>query len=237
MKFLTLTRAVLTKMVHNAQAVHLIKSYDVESAQVWEAIRATTATYYDFPNIKVGRLLLIAPDAGFSNPSGKAWNEATALYTQSGYMTNRGIWFISIGSGVEPENELHEPVANPLEVRIHRGLKTIRGFVRSSLSTGPAAAVMSALSHPASKVQTWVGYTWEFASGSLPGQAERLKVLARESHETHLDMRKRPRLSSMDAALAKLHYYRLDLKLPPECFEYGAWKTKEDVLKTTFSPK
>jgi hypothetical protein len=223
-------------MVHNTQAVHLIKSYDVESGQVWEAIRATTAAYYDFPNITVGRLKLIAPDAGFSNPSGKAWIEATTLYPQQAYGTNRGIWFVSIGSGVEPENALHVPAPNAWELRIHSRLTATRLSVKKALSGSQAQGVITAIGQGATTVQTWAGYGWEFARGSLPGRSERLGVLAHDIHTRDMEMRKRIRRSFMDQSFGKLHYYRLDLRLEHEHFEHDAWR-HQGLLKPIFSRK
>ncbi|KIM23636.1 hypothetical protein M408DRAFT_252539 [Serendipita vermifera MAFF 305830] len=124
--------AVLTKMAHSIQSVHVLKSYEAEAGEVWEVIRATTASYYDFPNIKVNRLVLLGPDSGFNNPAEKAWNEAVRLYPQR----VRGVWFISIGSGVHHENKLHPPVkeALPWENKLLAGM--IREFKHGRATAG-----------------------------------------------------------------------------------------------------
>jgi hypothetical protein len=99
-------------MSDNTESAHLVKSYDIQSGKTWEAIRAVTASRYNFPCVKVGRQLLFAAETGFSNPTGVAWNEARKQYPPPKrrnvvYPPTRGICLISIGSGTRPPIQLH----------------------------------------------------------------------------------------------------------------------------------
>jgi hypothetical protein len=99
-------------MSDNTESAHLVKSYDIQSGKTWEAIRAVTASRYNFPCVKVGSHSLFAAETGFSNPTGVAWSEARERYPPSKrrnvvYPPTRGICLISIGSGARPPIQLH----------------------------------------------------------------------------------------------------------------------------------
>lgn len=225
-------------MVYSIQAVHVTKSYEADSGEVWQAIRATTASYGDFPNVEVRRLRLLGPDSGFNNPAGKAWNEATALYPNG----NKGIWFISIGSGVHSENKLHPPVAPPTEwedkllasmVKMRSGVTAMRDATAQNLP-GALVLAMSAASH---YTLTWTGYTWEFFCGKTPGRDMELHVLANKTDVTHATLNDRLRRHRREPEPQGFDYYRLNLKLQKEIFDIDAWGNHEELLNSTFSLK
>jgi hypothetical protein len=99
-------------MSNNTELAHLVKSYDIQSGKTWEAVRAVTASRYNFPCVQVGRYLLFAAETGFSNPTGVAWSEARKQYpppkrNKVVHPPTRGICLVSIGSGTRPLIQLH----------------------------------------------------------------------------------------------------------------------------------
>jgi hypothetical protein len=100
----------MTKMAEYATASHVLRS-DRESGEVWEVVRATTASYFDFPNVQVGSsMILYGPDAGACNPALEAWNRMAKDYGH--HEPKPRLCLVSIGSGITPELELHMSVVS-----------------------------------------------------------------------------------------------------------------------------
>jgi hypothetical protein len=96
-----LNSAVVTKMAEYATASQILRS-DRESGEVWEVVRATTASYFDFPNVQVGSsMVLYGPEAGACNPALEAWNQMAKDYDRRELKPR--LCLISIGSGITSE--------------------------------------------------------------------------------------------------------------------------------------
>jgi hypothetical protein len=96
---------VLTYFTDNLSKHHAITSRDSYDHKVWEVIRASTASYYDFPPVKVGTRRLFAADAHCSNPSIVAWEAASEFYKKA--KKKHAICLVSIGSGHRQPIQLH----------------------------------------------------------------------------------------------------------------------------------
>ena len=100
----------MTKMSEYATAPHILRS-DKESGEVWEVVRATTASYFDFPNVQVGSsMVLYGPDAGACNPALEAWNQV--VNSHGNHEPKARLCLVSIGSGIIPELELNMSVVS-----------------------------------------------------------------------------------------------------------------------------
>ncbi|KIM23637.1 hypothetical protein M408DRAFT_252540 [Serendipita vermifera MAFF 305830] len=103
---------------------------------VWQTMRATMASYHDFPPVETGTQVLWGPDASFSNPSQVAVGEAEDLFHLRRNVDlgepaapGRGLCIMSLGNGLYPESA---PFAStPIEYQIQLSLRKLRGIVPS----------------------------------------------------------------------------------------------------------
>ena len=106
---LRLYRGLMALPAANIQTPRVLRSYQTFGSldhprKIWEAARATTASFGKLPTIRAGGERYISAESGFNNPSRVALEELPNAFRH-----DRVRCLISIGCGQSPSNVLAKP--------------------------------------------------------------------------------------------------------------------------------